>query len=267
MQEPADRVTVTQKRYQCRHIHAAGHQCGSPALRREQFCYFHHTTRRPKPPANGFRYINSQEPFTLPIVEDRVSAISVAAQVLSRIATNDLDPTRAGAMLYNLQILASLLPREPRAAASPLGSIPEPTPPPTLVAELVDDETHGPIAPITELPPEPTPPAVILSEKPSPTADVVILSEAPHTPQPSSPQSPTTTHPQTASPAPARPAVPATPRPQATPPPRLPGWRIPRAPRDGRSPNPSAARETPASPSPQSSCPAPVPLPGLRLFL
>jgi hypothetical protein len=43
MQEPAELVTVIQRRYRCRHIHAAGHQCGSPALRNEHFCYYHHT--------------------------------------------------------------------------------------------------------------------------------------------------------------------------------------------------------------------------------
>ncbi len=35
------------KRYQCRHIFTDGHRCGSPCLRHEDFCYYHHTTRRP----------------------------------------------------------------------------------------------------------------------------------------------------------------------------------------------------------------------------
>ncbi|RSL15183.1 hypothetical protein EDE15_0661 [Edaphobacter aggregans] len=34
------------KRYQCRHIFTDGHSCGSPCLRHEDFCYYHHTTRR-----------------------------------------------------------------------------------------------------------------------------------------------------------------------------------------------------------------------------
>ena len=43
-------TTETQpKRYQCRHIHTQGHRCGSPALRGELFCYYHHTTRKPAP--------------------------------------------------------------------------------------------------------------------------------------------------------------------------------------------------------------------------
>ena len=49
----------TPKRFQCRHIFTDGHRCGSPTLlvethdatlpdrTHEDFCYYHHTTRRP----------------------------------------------------------------------------------------------------------------------------------------------------------------------------------------------------------------------------
>jgi hypothetical protein len=148
MQQPSIRVTVTQTRNQCRHVHAAGNQCGSPALRHEQFCYFHHVTRRPKPPAGKFRYLDTHEPFELPVVEDRASALAVAAQILCRIASNDLDVSRAGRLLYNLQILISLMPREPRTAPD---TSPAPMPMPMPVEELVYDETYGFIAPIRQL--------------------------------------------------------------------------------------------------------------------
>jgi hypothetical protein len=153
MQEPAELVTVIQKRYRCRHIHAAGHQCGSPALRNEHFCYYHHTTRRPAPAAGKFRHLDAAEPFTLPIVEDRTSALLVASQLLSRIASNDLDHTRAGKMLYNLQIITALLPREPRPAPAIPESNAEPVQKLPLVEDLVLDETHGLLAPIAEIPP------------------------------------------------------------------------------------------------------------------
>jgi hypothetical protein len=71
---PAATQTVLQTRVRCRHIHTAGNQCGSPALRNEIFCYYHHTTRRPKAAPGGFRYLNATEPFQLPIIEDRASA-------------------------------------------------------------------------------------------------------------------------------------------------------------------------------------------------
>ena len=182
MQELA---TVTQTRFRCRHIHAAGHQCGSPALRQEHFCYYHHATRRPASAGPKFRHLDAAEPFTIPIVEDRVSALQVASQILSRIASNDLDPTRAGKLIYCLQIITAFLPPEPRAnatnrtkaatAAAAAASeshetapIPEP-----LVEEIVLDEIHGPIAPLTEL----TSVAVPISELP-PSSTVVILSAA-----------------------------------------------------------------------------------------
>jgi hypothetical protein len=117
MLQSSDLVIVTRKRYQCRHVHAAGHQCGSPALRNEQFCYHHHTTRRPKPPAGKFRHLDAREPFELPVVEDFPSALSVASQLLSRIASNDVDHERAGRLLYNLQIITSIIDKASRAAA------------------------------------------------------------------------------------------------------------------------------------------------------
>jgi len=131
-------------RIRCRHIYTGGSQCGSPALLKEQFCYYHHTNRRPPPPPGKFRHIDAYEPFTLPLVEDRASALAVAAHLLSRIASNDLDPTRAGAMLFNLQIITTLLPREAAPKAAP-----ESAPAPPLVEELVLDPALGPVAPIT----------------------------------------------------------------------------------------------------------------------
>jgi hypothetical protein len=173
MSQLAELTTITQKRFQCRHIHAAGRQCGSPALRNEEFCYFHHTTRRRKK-TGGFRYLDATEPFELPLVEDRASALSAAAQIFCRIASNDLDLGRAGKLLYNLQILTTFLPPEKaavilsgaRSAQSKDPDTPKPAPSPQplaeeqpLVEELVLDETHGLIAPITELPlPNPSDP-------------------------------------------------------------------------------------------------------------
>src|SRR5579863_2137337 len=117
MPEQSNPVTITQKRYQCRHIHAEGHQCGSPALRNEQFCYHHHTTRRTRPAAGKLRHLDAHEPFELPVVEDLASALSVASQLLCRLASNDLDIGRAGKMLYNLQLITTIIDRATRAAA------------------------------------------------------------------------------------------------------------------------------------------------------
>src|ERR1700716_2358259 len=40
-------TTPDTKQYQCRHIFTDGHRCGSPCLRGEDLCYYHHTTRKP----------------------------------------------------------------------------------------------------------------------------------------------------------------------------------------------------------------------------
>ncbi len=173
MSEQSSPVTITQKRYQCRHVHADGRQCGSPALRHEEFCYHHHTTRRPKPAAGKFRCLDAHEPFELPVVEDLPSALSVGSQILSRIASNDLDCQRAGKMLYNLRLITTIIDRLSRAAAK-AGPIATPEP----VAELVDDEILGPIAPITEYVPPEAP------AQPAPDQSKAALPpERPYTPQ------------------------------------------------------------------------------------
>ncbi|MGA1984155.1 MAG: hypothetical protein ABSG84_17030 [Acidobacteriaceae bacterium] len=145
-----DDTVAPHRRYLCRHIFADGHRCGSPALRHEPFCYYHHVNRRPKPAAGKFRHVDAWEPFNLPIVEDRASALLVSSQILSRIASNDLDPTRAGHMIRGLQAIARFLPPEPRPATSPRPPVPAPAAPPDLVEDPILDETHGSIAPVAE---------------------------------------------------------------------------------------------------------------------
>ncbi|HEY6374724.1 MAG TPA: hypothetical protein VIX90_04285, partial [Edaphobacter sp.] len=58
------------KRYQCRHIFTEGRRCGSPSLRHEDFCYYHHTTRRPAPDP---RTREDRYAFDLPLPEDRAA--------------------------------------------------------------------------------------------------------------------------------------------------------------------------------------------------
>jgi hypothetical protein len=138
------------RRYLCRHIFADGHRCGSPALRGEPFCYYHHTSRRPKPAAGKFRHVDAWEPFNLPIVEDRASALLVTSHILSRIASNDLDSTRAGHLIRGLQAIARFLPPDPHPATSLRPRVPTPVAPPDLVEDPILDEAHGPLAPIAE---------------------------------------------------------------------------------------------------------------------
>ena len=142
--------TTTETRLQCRHILADGHRCGSCCLRREPFCYYHHTTRRPAPKHGSCR--PEMEPemldtrFELPIPEDRSAIQAAIGIILQRIAAGCLDSKRAGLLLYALQIASSNLPKQ--AAAAPLTPF-------ESVEEIVLDPDHGPLAPIAEYAPAP----------------------------------------------------------------------------------------------------------------
>src|ERR1017187_4114340 len=130
--------TDPKRRYLCRHMFTDGHRCGSPALRQRDFCFYHHANRRPAPAPGKFRHLDAAEPFTLPIVEDRASALLAASLILSRIASNDLDHNRAGRLIADLRVIALLLPREPRptaadAATKQSAPAPQPTAQPDLV--------------------------------------------------------------------------------------------------------------------------------------
>src|SRR5271163_2719373 len=97
------------KHYQCRHIFTDGHRCASPCLRQEDLCYYHHTTRRPV--ANPRQRRSRRSTFDLPLPEDRSAIQQSIGEVLRRIASNDIDPRRAGLLLYGLQIASLNLPK------------------------------------------------------------------------------------------------------------------------------------------------------------
>ena len=128
----------TIKRYQCRHIFADGHRCGSPCLRQEEFCYYHHTTRRPIEHPGRRRRRHSH--FDLALPEDRSSIQCSIGEVLRRIARNEIDSKRAGLLLYGLQIASLNLPRnaEPARDAYP-------------VEEVTADPQFGTLAPRIEV--------------------------------------------------------------------------------------------------------------------
>ena len=149
------------KHYQCRHIFTDGRRCASPCLRGEDFCYYHHTTR--KPIANPKQRRSRRTTFHIPLPEDRSAILQSIGEVLQRIAANDIDPRRAGLLLYGLQIANTALPKEPK----------ESNPPPTsrrytrssrhespattqtmnqTVEEITLDPTHGILAPRAEIP-------------------------------------------------------------------------------------------------------------------
>jgi hypothetical protein len=126
-------------RFHCRHIFTDGLRCGSFCLRGEEFCYYHHNSRRPVPIQELQHRKLHREEFRLPNLEDRSAIQAAISEVLQRIAANEIDPRRAGLLLYGLQIASLNLPK-----ADPTAK------PATMVEEVVLDPTFGPIAPRVE---------------------------------------------------------------------------------------------------------------------
>lgn len=137
MSDQTDQTTVTSVRQQCRHIFTDGHRCGSPCLRREDFCYYHHTSRKPAP-----RRPRESPGFNIAPPEDRAAIQLTIGEVLARIASEQLDPRRAGLLLYGLQIASGNLPRQ-AASRTP----PEPG---TVVEDITEDPELGLLAPPAE---------------------------------------------------------------------------------------------------------------------
>src|ERR1700734_3841905 len=132
------------KRYQCRHIFTDGHRCGSICLRGEEFCYYPHTPRKPAQNPRARR--GRQSTFNLPVTDpnDRTGLQSTIVEVLRRIASNDIDPRRAGLLLYGLQIASLNLPKPQPAQRGRKIEEPE------TVEEITTHPELGILAPIAD---------------------------------------------------------------------------------------------------------------------
>ncbi len=92
---------------ECRHIFTSGKKCQSPALKAEDFCYFHHKTRRRPSPQN-----QPYEPYTEPKettldlspLEDADAIQLAISEVVLALAANRIDPRRARILIYGLQV-------------------------------------------------------------------------------------------------------------------------------------------------------------------
>jgi hypothetical protein len=135
-------TTPDTKQYQCRHIFTDGHRCGSPCLRGEDLCYYHHTTRKPVVDPEQRR--GRRSTFDLPLPEDRSAIQHSIGEVLRRIASNDIDPRRAGLLLYGLQIASLNLPKP----ATHHNARPEPV---EIVEEITTHPELGILAPRAEV--------------------------------------------------------------------------------------------------------------------
>jgi hypothetical protein len=100
----------------CQHIKVNGTQCGSPALRRNKFCFFHkrfQTERLSlhKSQVNQARARRRAAIFDLPVLEDANSIQVSLMQIMRLLALEHLDAKTAGLLLYALQTASSNLRR------------------------------------------------------------------------------------------------------------------------------------------------------------
>ena len=92
-------------------------RCGSPRMRNEQFCYYHHDTRRPV--VRPHDRLARTSTFSLFTPTDYDAIQESLGELLVRIATNNIDPRRAGLLLYCLQISSANLRTKQRAQQTP----------------------------------------------------------------------------------------------------------------------------------------------------
>jgi hypothetical protein len=79
-------------------------RCGSPALRGESFCYYHHPTRKVVSNPNERRARRTaRQSFTVPLPTNRQQLQLSLVHIMQRITTNQIDLRRAGLLLFALQ--------------------------------------------------------------------------------------------------------------------------------------------------------------------
>jgi hypothetical protein len=92
----------------CQHIRVNGTQCGSPALRRQTFCYYH-TQWRPQRIEINSNVQQGPATVTLPTLEDANSIQMGLAEVMRLLVARQIDHRTAGLLLYALQTASANL--------------------------------------------------------------------------------------------------------------------------------------------------------------
>jgi hypothetical protein len=87
----------------CQHIKVNGVQCGSPALRRNRFCFFHKRFHDERIELAADRARQGAGSFTLPVLEDANSIQVALMQVMRLLLSHQIDHKTASLLLYALQ--------------------------------------------------------------------------------------------------------------------------------------------------------------------
>jgi hypothetical protein len=88
----------------------AARRCGSPALRGETFCFYHHPTRKPAKNREARRERRiARRPIPFPLPTNRAELLRAQLYLTHLIASNQIDTRRAGLLLFALQNLTKSL--------------------------------------------------------------------------------------------------------------------------------------------------------------
>jgi hypothetical protein len=101
--------TNTNSAPRCRHLFPDNHRCGSPSLRTQAFCYYHHPDRAPV--ANPYAR-HARHGFRIAPPTDAKSFQKALSEVIIRLGANKINPRRASLLLYSLQIASRNLPQD-----------------------------------------------------------------------------------------------------------------------------------------------------------
>jgi hypothetical protein len=93
----------------CQHLKINGTQCGSPALRRNRFCFFHKRFQDECIRLSADRARRGVATFILPVLEDANSIQIALMQVMRLLVAQQLDHKTASLLLYALQTASTNL--------------------------------------------------------------------------------------------------------------------------------------------------------------
>ena len=93
----------------CQHLKINGTQCGSPALRRNRFCFFHKRFQDERIRLSADRARRGVATFILPVLEDANSIQIALMQVMRLLVAQQIDHKTASLLLYALQTASTNL--------------------------------------------------------------------------------------------------------------------------------------------------------------
>jgi len=93
----------------CQHLKINGTQCGSPALRRNRFCFFHKRFQDERIRLSADRARRGVATFILPVLEDADSIQIALMQVMRLLLSQQIEHKTASLLLYALQTASTNL--------------------------------------------------------------------------------------------------------------------------------------------------------------